>query len=89
MGLTESASGGDRLAILRDLRDLLAERLADPATLDKDVAALTGRMQAVLAEIALLAPPEQKGDAVDEIAKRRAARRPSRAATANRTKRPS
>lgn len=77
MGLKKSASSGDRLAILNDLRGILAARIDNPTTLDKDVAALTGRLQAVLSEIAELAPPEQKGDAIDEITKRRAARRPS------------
>lgn len=87
MGLIESAASGDRLIVLRDLRDILAQRIAASETLDKDVAALTGRLQAVLSEIAELAPPEQKGDAIDEITKRRAARRPSTAKGSGNSKR--
>ena len=74
MALVDSAASGDRLATLNDLRDHLAAAIASCDSL-RDLAALSGRLQAVLAEIAELAPAEEKGDAVDEIAKRRAARR--------------
>lgn len=62
-----------RLASLTTLRDRLAEWIED-APVDRK-AALVAQYRATLAEIDELAPPEQKGDAVDEIAARRAARR--------------
>lgn len=74
MSLRESAASGDRMAALADLRDLLASNIEACESL-RDLAALSARLQSVLAEIDELQPPEQKGDAVDEIAKRRAARR--------------
>ena len=74
MSLRESAEYGDRLKTLQTLRDHLAAAIDDCDSM-RDLAALSGRLQSVLEEIAELAPPEQKGDAVDEIAQRRAARR--------------
>lgn len=74
--LSESAQSGDRLATLRDLRDLLAKQTQSCDSL-RDLAALSGRLQAVLAEIAVLEPKKAEGDGIDEIAKRRAARRTS------------
>ncbi|MEV1331136.1 hypothetical protein AB0J20_16340 [Micromonospora costi] len=74
MSLHESATSGDRLKTLQTLRDHLASAIDDCDSL-RDLAALSGRLQSVLEEIAELAPPEQKGDAVDEIAQRRNARR--------------
>lgn len=74
MSLRESAESGDRLMTLRALRDHLAASI-DACESMRDLAALSGRLQSVLEEIAQLAPPEQKGDAVDEIAQRRNARR--------------
>lgn len=74
MSLTESAASGNRLATLNDLRDLLAGRVDECDSL-RDLASLSGRLQAVLAEIDELKPKEQVGDGIDEIASRRAARR--------------
>ena len=79
MSLPESAASGDRLKALQDLRDVLAESIAACESL-RDMAALSGRFQAVLAEIDELSPKEAAGDTIDEIASRRAARRPGRAA---------
>lgn len=86
--LSESASSGDRLQTLRDLRDVLAGGIASCAS-GRDLAALTGRFQSVLAEIDELTPSEPKGDAVDEIAQRRSARRAISAKGQTRTKRSS
>lgn len=74
MPLSESAPSGDRLATLHDLRDLLARQIEGCESL-RDLAALSGRLQSVLAEIDELTPKEASGDGIDEIAKRRAARR--------------
>lgn len=86
--LTESASSGNRLATLRDLRDLLARQIESCDSL-RDLAALSGRLQAVLDQIAELEPKKAEGDGIDEIARRRAARRSSPAAGAGRSKRTS
>ena len=74
MSLRESASSGDRLTALRDLRDLLARSIEDCDSL-RDLSSLSGRFQAVLEEISKLEGPKEVGDGVDEIAQRRAARR--------------
>jgi uncharacterized membrane protein len=73
MGLAESAASGDRLAALRDLRDLLAAQIEACDSL-RDLASLSGRLQSVLDEIDKLEGPKESGDAIDEIAQRRAAR---------------
>lgn len=73
MSLRKASSEG-RLAALRELRHVLATAIDECESM-RDLAALTNRFQSVLAEIDDLKPGEQKGDAVDEIAKRRAARR--------------
>jgi hypothetical protein len=86
--LRESAESGDRLATLRDLRDLLALQIEACESL-RDLAALSGRFQSVLEEIAKLEPKQPAGDGIDEIARRRAARRSSAAATKSRTQRTS
>jgi hypothetical protein len=86
--LTESAESGDRLATLRDLRDLLAAQVQGCDSL-RDLAALSGRLQSVLAEIAELEPKKAEGDGIDEIARRRTARRSGTAAGAGRSKRSS
>jgi len=54
----------------------------------RDLAALSGRLQSVLAEIDELSSKEAAGDGIDEIAKRRAARRSSAAKGSARAKRP-
>lgn len=85
MALTESAESGDRLQALKDLRDLLARNIADCDSL-RDLASLSGRFQAVLSEIDELSPKEAAGDGIDEIAKRRAARRAGPAKSPGRAK---
>lgn len=74
MTVAKAAATNDRLATLVALRDTLA-RSIDGCDSLRDMAALSRQLTAVLTEIAELAPPEQKGDAVDEIAARRSARR--------------
>lgn len=74
-----------RLDDLTALRESLL-RAMDECPVDK-LAALVGQYRATLAEIDELAPPEQKGDSIDEIAERRAARRSSPAAGLGRSKR--
>ena len=63
----------DRLKDLVDLRQLLLVWMID-APVDRK-AALVAQFRATLAEIAELAPKEEVGDSIDEIAARRAARR--------------
>ena len=86
MSLPKSAASGDRLATLRDLRDVLASSIEACESM-RDLAALSGRLQAVLAEIDELSPTEQEVDAVDEIAKRRDARRSGATKGSSRAKR--
>lgn len=88
MGLVESADGGDRLATLQELRGVLAVSITQCESM-RDIAALAGRLQAVLSEIEELSPKESVGDGIDEIAKRRSDRRPGTAAAKGRAKRPS
>ena len=76
-----------RLDDLVTLREHLQEWLVD-APVDRK-AALVAQYRATLAEIETLAPKEQVGDGIDEIAKRRAARRAGTAKTADRSKRSS
>lgn len=83
-----AAASNDRLATLVALRNTLA-RSIDECESMRDLAALSRQMTDVLAQIDAVAPPEQKGDAVDEIAARRAARRSGSATGAGRTKRTS
>lgn len=61
---------------LQDLLDLREQLLIwmDDAPVDRK-AALIAQFRATLAEIADLAPKEEIGDSIDEIAARRAARR--------------
>ena len=86
--LRESAESGDRLKALCDLRDLLARQIEGCDSL-RDLAALSGRFQAVLAEIAELEPKKAVGDGIDEITARRAARRSGAAKGSSRAKRSS
>lgn len=75
-----------RLEALTVLRDALAEAIAaGPST--RDFPALSREYRAVMAEIAELAPVELRGDAVDEISQRRAARRAVSSAGSPRSKR--
>lgn len=84
--LSESAAAGDRLQTLRDLRDLLARQIEACDSL-RDLASLSGRLQAVLDQIAELEPKKAEGDGIDEIAQRRAARRTSTAKGSSSAKR--
>lgn len=86
--LSESAASGDRLATLRALRDLLAVQIEACDSL-RDLAALSGRLQSVLDEITRLEPKKAEGDGIDEIARRRAARRSGSAKSPSSTKRSS
>ena len=88
MPLRETAETGDRLATLRDLRNLLAQEI-ETCDSSRDLASLSGRFQAVLDQIAVLEPKKAEGDGVDEIAIRRAARRASAAKGSPRAKRSS
>ncbi len=75
----------DRLADLMTLRDDLVVWMRD-APLDRK-AALVAQYRATLAEIAALEPKKAEGDGIDEIARRRAARRSSSAKSPARSKR--
>jgi len=86
VSLRQTSASGNRLATLEALRDVLAAAIDECESM-RDLAALTNRFQSVLAEIDGLKPGEQKGDAVDEIAKRRAARRASPGADSSRAQR--
>lgn len=68
------AATGDRLETLRRLRDTIAEAMCAHDVAARDVAALSGRLSAVLAEIAELAPTETTGTSLDELDSRRRAR---------------
>lgn len=74
MSLKETAATGKRLETLQALRDHLAQAI-DACDSMRDLAALSRQFADVLQQIDALAEPEKKGDAVDEIAQRRAARR--------------
>lgn len=73
-----------RLAGLIALRNTLARNI-DACDSLRDLAALSGRLQAVLEEIAQLEPPKVEGDGVDEIAQRRATRRSSSTKSSSRS----
>jgi hypothetical protein len=61
------------LTALQALRDRLAAEI-DAGPAPRDLAALSRQFAEVLAQIEKLAPPEQKGTPLDELAKRRAGR---------------
>jgi hypothetical protein len=64
-----------RAGRLLAVRDRLADAIAECESM-RDLAALVGRYQSVLAELEALAPAKEKGThGVDEISRRRAARR--------------
>lgn len=69
--LAGHAGAGDRRAALEALRDLLARHLE---TADRDVPALARQLREVMAELDSLPNPQEKSK-VDELNKRRAARR--------------
>lgn len=68
MNLSEASATGDRVVILRTLRDILAARLDDPDT--KDIPATARELRAVLAELA--EGPAEEADFIDELRARRA-----------------
>lgn len=78
MSLAETVSGGDRLASLRALRDMLAADL-DVCESMRDKAALSLRLVDVLEQIAVIekAEPAREGTALDEFTRRRAERQTS------------
>ena len=86
--LSAAMSSGDYLAGLQATRDAIVSDLAACESM-RDKAALYGRLESTLKLIEAAKPAEQKGDAVDEIAKRRAARRAGTSAAAGRSKRSS
>ena len=85
--MTTSEPLPDRLVALLALRDTLSASIAECDSM-RDLASLSREYRAVMAEIDALAPPEKKGDAVDEIAERRAARRAGAAKGSARAQRP-
>lgn len=70
-----AAESGDQMRTLCALRDRLAGEI-DRCESPRDLASLSARMVDVLAQIklAVAAQPEQKGTALDELQRRRAAR---------------
>lgn len=88
MSIADAAATDDRLATLKAVRDRLANELDN--ALPMNVAALAGRLQSVLEEIAALEPKES-GDLLDELAERRQSSRGAtskRSASAARQRRP-
>lgn len=75
MPLVESAASGDRLAALKDLRDLIARTITETDSA-RDVAALSRQLTDVLAliEVAEKDSPSAVVTPLDEMAKRRSAR---------------
>ena len=83
-----AVTSGDYLAALEATRDAIVADLGACESM-RDKAALYNRLESTLKLIKDAKPAEQKGDAVDEIAKRRAARRSRTPAAAGRAKRSS
>lgn len=81
-----AVSTGDYLEALRATRDAIVADLQECESM-RDKAALYSRLESTLKLIEAAKPPEQKGDAVDEIAARRAARRAGATKGAGRSKR--
>ena len=81
-------TSGDYLAALEATRDAIVADLQACESM-RDKAALYNRLESTLKLIKDAKPAEQKGDAVDEIAQRRAARRTSAAKSPSRAKRSS
>lgn len=86
--VTEAANTNRRLDALIAMRDRLARAIDDCDSM-RDLPALTRQMADVLVQIERVSPPEEKGDAVDEIAKRRSARRAGSTPGASRSERSS
>ena len=83
-----AVSTGDYLAGLEATRDAIVADLRVCESY-RDRASLYNRLESVMKLIKEAKPVEQKGDAVDEIAARRAARRAGAAKASGRTKRSS
>ncbi len=83
-----TVSTGSYLEALQATRDSIVSDLQSCESM-RDKAALYTRLESTLKLIEAAKPPEQKGDAVDEIARRRAARRAGSAAGQGRAKRSS
>ena len=82
---SEVVAAGETLAAMQAMRDQIASDLQGCESM-RDKAALYLRLADVLKVIDQLRPVTVKGDAVDEIAARRAARRASPAANSSRAK---
>lgn len=76
MALRDAAAGGNRLVALEALRDRLAAEI-DGCTSSRDVAALAARLMDVLEDIAEVkgAEPAQEETPLDELKRRRSAKR--------------
>ena len=85
--LSDVLNDGDTLKSLERMRKAIADDLEACDSM-RDKAALYLRLMAVVEKIDELSPKEAAGDAIDEIAARRDARRSSPAARANSAKRP-
>ena len=81
-----AVTSGDFLAGLEATRDAIVADL-DACESMRDKAALYNRLESVMKLIKEAKPVKQEGDAVDEIAKRRAARRAGTAKAPARAKR--
>ena len=81
-------NSSDYLTALTATRDSIVSDLALCESM-RDKAALYTRLESTLKLIEAAKPNEQKGDTVDEIAKRRAARRAGSAKSSGRAKRTS
>lgn len=77
---------GDELAALEAVRNAIVADL-DACESMRDRTALYKQLQDVLKRISDVKPAEQRGDAVDEIAARRAARRSGGSSGSGRAKR--
>lgn len=82
--LLESLKSGDLFTSLESLRDEIAADLEACESM-RDKAALYTRLTDVLARLEEVKPVQAKGDVVDEIASRRAARRTGASAYSSRT----
>lgn len=78
-------STGDYLTALEATRDAIVSDLMACESM-RDKAALYNRLESTLKLISEAKPKEQVGDAIDEIAARRAARRPRPASRPSRAK---
>jgi hypothetical protein len=68
VSVADAAASGDRVTILRAMRDVLAARLDDPDA--RDASAVARELRAVLSELA--EGPAEEADFVDELRARRA-----------------